>query len=77
MQGQLVITYPHSCTLSLGNLDEIDPLFWPPEHTSACKEVFEPKILWEKYGIVDSVTVSQTYPSPVFRVSLTTLPAIY
>ena len=59
-RGRFATTSPHSCASPPGNLDEIDPLFRSPEHTGVCKEAFAPKVLWEKYGIVDGVMASPT-----------------
>ena len=53
----------YSCASSPDDLDQKDPLLWSSEHTSACKESFDSKTLWEKYGIVDTVIVSLILPT--------------
>ena len=62
-----------SCTSRPDDLDRSDPLIRTPEHTSACKAAFDPKSLWEMYGIIDNVIVSlpalivlRQHPSLVF-----------
>ena len=47
-----------SCTSRPDDLDQPDPLLRSPEHTEACKAAFDMKTLWEKYRIIDNVTVS-------------------
>ena len=39
------------------NLDQPDPVLRSTEHTNACKAAFNPKTLWETYGIVNEATV--------------------
>jgi len=46
-----------SCTSPANNLDKLDPVLRSAEHTSACKAAFNPKVLWETYGVVNDVTV--------------------
>jgi len=53
-----------SCTSPADNLDKLDPVLRSVEHTTACKAAFDAKVMWEKYGVVNDVTVG---PIPVRR----------